>query len=233
MNPVLEDVSFTLRKGERVALVGASGGGKTTLVNLLLRFHDPKSGAIVLDGRDAGEFSRHAWRRLIGLVLQDVYLFPGTIRENLDLEENAATDETLLEAARLVHADHLLTRMGEGLDSVLAERGANLSQGERQLLSFARALAADRPILVLDEATSSVDPYTERLIQEGLERLLEGRTSLIVAHRLSTVVNADRILVVHHGKIVEEGPHAELLAQDGLYRKLFDLQFKQENGAAG
>jgi ATP-binding cassette, subfamily B, multidrug efflux pump len=231
-HPVLRNVSFSLRKGERVALVGASGGGKSTLVNLLLRFHDPKDGAVLLDGRDAKEIPRLAWRKLIGLVLQDVYLFPGSIRENLDLQANGGTDERLHEAARLVRADHLLERMGEGLDSVLVERGANLSQGERQLLSFARALAADRPVLVLDEATSSVDPYTERLIQEGLERLLEGRTSLIVAHRLSTVVNADRILVVQRGEIVEEGPHAKLYAQDGLYRKLFDLQFRQETGAA-
>jgi ATP-binding cassette subfamily B multidrug efflux pump len=231
-HPVLHDVSFALKRGERVALVGASGGGKTTIVNLLLRFHEPKSGRITIDGRNAAGFSRAAWRQLLGLVLQDVYLFPGTVRENLDLGESHDVPEQLEAALRTVHADGLLRRLGEGLDSVLAERGANLSQGERQLLSFARALAANRPVLVLDEATSSVDPYTERLIQDGLEKLLTGRTSLIVAHRLSTVVHADRILVVHKGRLVEEGSHAELYERDGLYRKLFDLQFRRERGTA-
>ncbi len=221
---VLRDISFSVAKGERVALVGATGGGKTSIVNLLLRFYDPQRGRITMDGRDIREIPVDALRSNFGLVLQDVFLFPGSIRENLTL--GAGIPEPKLDrAVEILGLERLLRRMPQGLGSELAERGANLSQGERQLLSFARALAYDPEILVLDEATSSVDPSSERLIQEGIRRLLAGRTAVIIAHRLSTVLDADRILVVHKGRIVESGTNQELLERNGYYAKLYRIQF--------
>jgi ATP-binding cassette subfamily B protein len=229
----LDRVSFRVRRGERVALVGLSGGGKTTITNLLLRFYEPTDGRVALDGTDIRDFRQKAWRRRIGLVLQDIHLFPGTVAENLrSLAEGPdAPDAAALErAARTVGADEVIARLPRGYDEPLAEGGANLSMGERQLLSFARALVHDPDLLVLDEATSSVDPGTERRLQASMDRLLAGRTALVIAHRLSTVVTADRILVLHRGRLVEEGTHAELHAKGGIYRDLFDLQFGQ--GAA-
>ena len=223
-NYVLQDVSFRIGKGEKVALVGASGGGKSTVVNLLCRFYDPTSGRILLDGIDIREFNQKEWRELIGLVLQDVYLFPGTIADNLRVMDPGIPLSRVEEAAGIVRAEEFISKMREGYQSELAERGANLSAGERQLLSFARALTFDPPLLILDEATSSVDPYTERLIQEAIDKLLMGRTSLIVAHRLSTILNANRIIVIDQGRVVEEGSHAELIEKDGIYRHLYELQ---------
>lgn len=222
---VLRDVSFTIPKGASIALVGASGGGKSTVVSLLLRFYDPQHGRILVDGRDIREFPVKAWRERIGLVLQDVFLFPGTVADNLRVFNDGVAIERVKEAAAITRADGIIERLPEEYEGELAERGANLSVGERQLLSFARALAQDPPLLVLDEATSSVDPHTERLVQEAIDRLLAGRTGVIVAHRLSTILNSDRILVIHNGKLAESGTHSELLAREGLYAKLYRLQY--------
>lgn len=221
---VLKDINFKVGKGQKIALVGATGGGKTSVINLLLRFYDPQRGAITVDGRDIREIAIADLRRKFGLVLQDVFLFPGTVRENLTLGADIA-EETLLKAAEILGLKRVLRKLPKGLESELAERGANLSQGERQLMSFARALAFDPQILILDEATSSVDPRSERLIQAGIRRLLQGRTAIIIAHRLSTILDADRILVVHKGRIAESGTHQELMEKNGYYAKLYRIQF--------
>ena len=222
---ILRDVSFSLAKGENIALVGSSGGGKSTIVNLLLRFYDPQKGRITVDGRDIRDFPVTAWRKLIGLVLQDIFLFPGTVADNLRVFSSSVDIKRVEEAARIAHADVVIEKLPGGMEGQLAERGENLSVGERQLISFARALSFNPPLLVLDEATSSVDPYTERLVQEALERLLAGRTAVIVAHRLSTILGADKILLIHEGHIAEQGDHVSLVEQDGLYTKLVRLQF--------
>lgn len=222
----LDEVSFTVCRGETVALAGPSGGGKTTVTSLLLRFYEPSSGAILLDDIDIRRYSLRAWREAIGLVLQDIHLFPGTVRDNLRVFTDSIPDERLAGAVRSLGAEEILSRLPRGLGTDLAEGGQNLSMGERQLVSFARALVRDPQILVLDEATSSVDPGTERKLQESVERLRRGRTSLVVAHRLSTITAADRILVLQRGRLVEEGTHRELYDRGGIYRGLFDLQFE-------
>ena len=232
-NWVVRDLSFAIPKGQKIALVGESGGGKSTIVNLLLRFYDPQRGRITVDGRDIRDFPLHAWRELIGLVLQDVFLFPGTVKDNIRVFDQSISEEQVARVAEVTCADRFIGALPGGYDGDLAERGANLSVGERQLLSFARALAYDPPLLVLDEATSSVDPHTERTVQEALDHLLEGRTAVIVAHRQSTILNADRIIMVHDGEIAERGTHRELLAADGLYAKLFRLQFPDAAVGAG
>jgi ATP-binding cassette subfamily B protein len=224
--PVLQDVSFRVEPGRSLAVVGLTGAGKTTIINLLLRFYDPSSGAVRVDGRDVRDFEQRSLRRQTGLVLQDVFLFAGSVEENIRLGERSMGRARVEEAARAVNADRFVARLPRGLDTDVMERGALLSTGERQLLSFARALAFDPRLLILDEATSSVDGQTERLIQEGLLRLMKGRTSIVIAHRLSTVQHADRILVLHRGRVREEGTHAELLRADGLYRKLYRLQLQ-------
>ncbi len=226
--PAVEGVSFRVRRGETVALVGVSGGGKTTLASLLLRFHDPSSGRISLDGVDIRGFQKRAWRRRLGLVLQDVQLFPGTVAENLRVfigdGPDGISDQAIDRALDVVEARPIVERLPAGLATQLAEGGSNLSVGERQVLSFARAVVRDPDILVLDEATSSVDPATERRLQRSLERLLAGRTAIVIAHRLETVRRAHRIVVLHGGKAVEIGTHDELLARGGLYRDLVELQ---------
>jgi ATP-binding cassette subfamily B protein len=222
---VLHDVSFTVEPGEDVALVGPTGSGKTTIIKLLNRTYDVARGRVLVDGVDVRDWDLAALRRHIGVVLQDVFLFTGTVASNLTLDRADVTRETAIAAAQAVHADPFIRRLPRAYDQPVRERGNNLSVGQRQLLSFARALAYAPTVLVLDEATSSVDSETELLIQDALRRLMAGRTSLVIAHRLSTIEDADRILVLHGGELRESGSHAELLQHRGLYYRLYQLQY--------
>lgn len=223
---VLKDINLTIRPGEKVAIVGATGAGKTSLVGLLTRFYDYQKGKIFLDGVELKELEISSLRRTIGLVLQDVFLFSGDIAYNIRLGNPSISDEKLTTAARRVNLERFVNRLSGGYRAVVEERGSTFSVGQKQLLSFARALAFDPKILILDEATSSVDTETELLIRDALEKLLAGRTSLVIAHRLSTVEKSDRIIVLHKGEIRETGTHAELLAQRGIYYRLYLLQYK-------
>ncbi|HNV69951.1 MAG TPA: ATP-binding cassette domain-containing protein, partial [Candidatus Ozemobacteraceae bacterium] len=228
---VLRDVSFTVRRGQKLGIVGDTGGGKTTVLNLPLRFYDPQRGSILIDGIDIRRFSTAQLRRLMALVLQDVFIFPGTVRENITLGANDVSAEQAREAARQVFADGFISQLPKGYEGELAERGENVSVGQKQLISFARALARNPEILILDEATSAVDPKTESLIQEAMTRLLSNRTSIVIAHRLSTILDADQILVFRHGQIIERGTHAELVVGGGHYSRLYRLQARdQKNG---
>jgi ATP-binding cassette, subfamily B, multidrug efflux pump len=224
--PVLKDISFRVRAGEKVALVGATGGGKTSIISALCRFYDVERGAILVDGIDIREWNKQELRRHLGLVLQDVFLFSGDIATNITLGDTRIGEAQMREAARRAHIAPFIDQLPRRYHEEVQERGSTLSQGQRQLLSFARALAFDPKILVLDEATSSVDTQTEALVQEALDELLKNRTALIIAHRLSTIKHADRILVVHKGEIWEEGGHEALLAKGGLYARLYDLQYR-------
>ena len=224
-------MSFEVKPGERVGIVGATGAGKSTIINLLLRFYEVTGGRILVDGRDIREMNLRELRRLFSLVLQDVHLFSGTIASNIRLGESSITDEAVRGAARAVHAAAFVDALPGGYDTAVAERGATLSVGQKQLLSFARALAFDPRILVLDEATSSVDTETEILIRDALRALMAGRTTIAIAHRLSTIQDMDKILVLHHGQLRESGTHQELLAQRGIYYKLFELQYRDESSS--
>ena len=225
---VLRDVSFEVRPGERVGIVGATGAGKSTLINLLLRFYDVSRGVIRVDGVDVRQMPLADLRGLFSLVLQDVHLFTGTIADNIRLGAASISDEAVRRAAAAVHADSFIERLPLGYDAPVAERGATLSVGQKQLLSFARALAFDPRILVLDEATSSVDTETEILIRDALHVLMAGRTTIAIAHRLSTIQDMDKILVLHSGQLREAGTHQELLAKRGIYFKLYQLQYKDQ-----
>jgi ATP-binding cassette subfamily B multidrug efflux pump len=229
---VLRDVSFEVHPGERVGVVGATGAGKTTIINLLLRFYDVSRGRILVDGTDVRDMALDDLRGRFSLVLQDVYLFSGTVADNIRLGRTSITDEAVRSAARAVHADRFIERLPLEYRSPIAERGATLSVGQKQLLSFARALAFDPRILVLDEATSSVDTETELLIRDALHVLMAGRTTIAIAHRLSTIQDMDKILVLHKGQLREAGSHQELLAERGLYYRLYQLQYKDQEGRA-
>jgi ATP-binding cassette subfamily B protein len=222
---VLRDINFEVKRGETIALVGATGSGKTTITSLLARFYDVQKGAIRIDGIDIRSIDPHDLRRKMAVVLQDNFLFTGTIASNIRLGNENITDEAIRTAAANVNALGFIESQPRGFDQQVLERGATLSVGQKQLLAFARALAFDPDILILDEATASIDTETELLIQDALEKLLRNRTSIVIAHRLSTIQNADRILVMHHGQIRESGTHAELLQENGLYRRLYDLQY--------
>ncbi|MBQ2916264.1 MAG: ABC transporter ATP-binding protein [Clostridia bacterium] len=224
---VLKDFSIDVKAGEKIALVGPTGAGKTTVVNLITRFYDINSGTITLDGVNLEELPKDGLRSSIGIVLQDTVLFTGTIRDNIRFGRLDATDEEIVAAAKMAYADEFISRLPDGYDTELSEQGSNLSQGQRQLLSIARAILADPKILILDEATSSIDTRTEMHIQQAMIALMKGRTSFIIAHRLSTIRDADMILVIDSGRIVEKGSHASLLKQDGHYKKLYDMQFSR------
>lgn len=224
--PLIEDLSFTVRPGQTVAIVGHTGAGKTTLVNLLMRFYDPQGGQILVDGQDIGSITRHDARARTGMVLQDTWLFAGTIRENIRYGRQTATDDEVHEAAVATKVDRFVHSLPHGYDTELEEDAANLSAGERQLITIARAFVSQPSILILDEATSSVDTRTEKLLQKAMASLREGRTSFVIAHRLSTIRDADLILVMEHGSIVEQGNHDELIARQGAYYDLYQSQFQ-------
>ena len=230
---VLEDVSFRVEPGEMAALVGATGAGKSTVMNLLLRFYEIQRGQIRVDGHDIRDLRLRDLREHIGLIPQDVFLFSGSVRRNLTLDDPSIDEAMMRRAAETVQADQLIERLPDGYDQDVKERGSSLSRGQRQLLAFVRALLYDPDVMVLDEATSSVDTETEALIQQALERVTEGRTTLAIAHRLSTIQDADKILVMHKGEIRERGTHQELLAADGLYRRLYDLQYADQVAPRG
>jgi len=223
---VLRDLSFEAKSGQVVALVGPTGAGKTTIINLLTRFYELDGGVIRIDGKDIRSVRKSELRQNLGLVLQEVFLFSGSVLENIRYGRLDASDAEVMEAARLAEADAFIRLLPNGYATQLSERAGNLSQGQRQLLAIARAILADPAILILDEATSSVDTRTEARIQRALLALMKGRTSLVIAHRLSTIAEADQILVIEHGALAERGRHAELLAQRGVYHRLYTSQFK-------
>ena len=224
--PVLHDFNLHIKAGQTVAIVGPTGAGKSTIAGLLARFYDVLQGAVLIDGHDVRDVTQHSLRSQIGVVLQEPFLFTGTIRENILYGRLEATDEEVAEAARAVGVHDLITQLPEGYETLIRERGRNLSVGQRQLISFARALLADPRILILDEATANIDTFTELLVQQALRRLLHGRTALVIAHRLSTIKGADSIVVLQAGSIVEQGTHAELLERNGIYASLYAMGFR-------
>lgn len=227
---IIKDFSTKVKEGQKIAIVGPTGAGKTTLIKLLMRFYDVNEGAILVDGHNVKDFNRGDLRQMFGMVLQDTWLFNGSIKDNIRYGKLDATDEEVAAAAKAAHADHFIQTLPDGYDMELNEEASNVSQGQKQLLTIARAILADPKILILDEATSSVDTRTEIQIQKAMDNLMKGRTSFVIAHRLSTIRDADCILVLKDGDIVEQGKHEELLAKGGFYAELYNSQF--ENGTS-
>lgn len=227
-NLLMKDLNINAKPGQTVAIVGPTGAGKTTLINLLMRFYEVRSGSIKVDGDDVQSMSRHDLRAQFGMVLQDTWLFNGTIRDNIAYGKEGSSEFEVIEAAKVARADQFIRTLPKGYDTVLNEDASNISQGQKQLITIARAIVADPPIMILDEATSSVDTRTELLIQEAMNKIMEGRTSFVIAHRLSTIQDADNILVMDHGDVVEQGNHEELLEKDGFYADLYNSQFVDE-----
>jgi ABC-type multidrug transport system fused ATPase/permease subunit len=225
---VLKDISFSINPGETVAIVGHTGAGKTSIINILTRFYDINKGSILLDGINIEKLDKRELRKYVSMVLQDVFLFSGNIESNINLNNNGIDKSKILEAAAAVGADKFIDALPDKYDEEVKERGATLSVGQKQLISFARALAYDPQILILDEATSSIDTETEHLIQNAIKKLLVGRTAIVIAHRLSTIQSADKIIVLHKGEIRETGNHQQLLAKQGIYYKLYQLQYKDQ-----
>jgi len=227
--PVLRDVTFTAPAGTTTALVGSSGSGKSTLISLIMAFAQPQAGRVLVDGAPVSDLKLRDYRRHLGVVMQDNFLFDGTVRENIAFTKPGATDAEVEAVARVANAHDFIAAFPQGYDTIVGERGVKLSGGQRQRVAIARAILADPRVLILDEATSSLDSESEHLIQEGLRRLREGRTTFVIAHRLSTITSADQILVLEKGAIVERGSHAELLALGGRYRELYDRQYRLES----
>ena len=226
---IINDFSANIKEGQKIAIVGPTGAGKTTMVKLLMRFYDVNSGEINIDGHNIKDFKRGELRSLFGMVLQDTWLFEGTIKDNIKYGKQDATDSEVIEAAKAAHVHHFIKTLPNSYDMVLNEESSNISQGQKQLLTIARVILTDPKILILDEATSSIDTRTEEQIQSAMDNLMKGRTSFIIAHRLSTIRNADLILVMNQGDIVEQGTHEELLAKQGFYADLYNSQFQDCN----
>ena len=224
---IIKNLSFDVKKGQKVAIVGETGAGKTTIVKLLMRFYDIDSGSIKIDGTDIEEFDKNSLRSLIGMVLQDSWLFSDTISSNIRYGKLDATDEEIIDASSQVYADNFIRQLSDGYSSKLNEDTDNISHGQKQLLTIARTILSKKEVLILDEATSSVDTRTEKLIQKAMDKLMEGKTSFIIAHRLSTIRNADRIIVIENGEIIEQGTHEELLALKGYYYNTLNNQSKE------
>jgi ATP-binding cassette subfamily B protein len=226
--PVLKDINLVIEPNTTIAFVGPTGVGKTTMANLLYRFYDPINGSITVDGHDLRSVKILSLRKQMGIVLQDPFLFSGTIMDNIRYSRPAATDEEVIEISKSIGAHEFISRLPEGYKTEVNERGGRLSVGQRQLVSLARALLSNPRILIMDEATSSIDAYTELIIQQAMNKLLRGRTAIVIAHRLSTIRNANMICVIDGGRIAEQGTHEELLVKGGLYKRLYEMQFKEE-----
>ena len=226
---IINDFSANIKEGQKIAIVGPTGAGKTTMVKLLMRFYDVNSGEINVDGHNIKDFKRGELRKMFGMVLKDTWLFGGTVKENIKYGNEEATDGEVIEAAKAAHVHHFIKTLPKGYNSILNEESSNVSAGQKQLLTIARVILANPKILILDEATSSIDTRTEIQIQKAMDNLMNGRTSFIIAHRLSTIKNADLILVMNHGDIIEQGTHEELLAKNGFYADLYNSQFEDCN----
>ena len=224
---IINDFNSQVKEGQKIAIVGPTGAGKTTMVKLLMRFYDVTDGAILVDGHNVKDFERGDLRKMFGMVLQDTWLFGGTVKENIKYGREDATDDEVIQAAKAAHVHHFIKTLPKGYNSIINEESTNISAGQKQLLTIARVILADPKILILDEATSSIDTRTEIQIQSAMDNLMKGRTSFIIAHRLSTIKNADLILVMNHGDIVEQGTHEELLAKNGFYADLYNSQFEE------
>lgn len=225
---IINNFNAQVKEGQKIAIVGPTGAGKTTMVKLLMRFYDVIDGEILVDGYNIKDFDRGELRKMFGMVLQDTWLFGGTVKENIKYSKEEATDTEVIEAAKAAHVHHFIKTLPKGYNSLINEESTNISAGQKQLLTIARVILADPKILILDEATSSIDTRTEIQIQSAMDNLMKGRTSFIIAHRLSTIKNADLILVMNHGDIVEQGTHEELLAKNGFYADLYNSQFDEE-----